>query len=100
MLDITPYKEQIKQICEELNLKKLDIFGSSRTDRFGPESDIDVIVEFTYSNDVNSFDIYFELKDRLEGLFQRPVDIITEKSLKNPFLVKKVSETRERIYAR
>ncbi|MFA6635843.1 MAG: nucleotidyltransferase domain-containing protein [Candidatus Omnitrophota bacterium] len=99
MMDITPYKEQIRQICEELHLKKLDIFGSARTDQFGPKSDVDVIVEFTHSDDVNSFDVYFELKSRLKELFNRPVDIITEKSLKNPYLIKKVSETREKIYA-
>jgi len=50
MLDIKRYEEQIRKICIELQLNRLDLFGSGTTDNFGPNSDLDIIVDGTIKN--------------------------------------------------
>ncbi len=43
-------------------------------------------------------DAYFALKVGLETLFGQPVDLVTEPSMRNPFLIKRVQEERLEIY--
>ena len=99
MLDIKPYETKIKKICANLRLKNLALFGSAITDRFGQESDIDILVEFNLQGNENLFNTYFTLKEQLEELFHRPVDIVMERSVKNPFLKRVIDATKKNIYA-
>ena len=57
----------------------LALFGSAARDEMRPDSDVDVLVDF---DGPATFDGYFELKDYLEGLLCRPVDLVTDKGLK------------------
>ncbi len=98
MLDITHYEGKIRRICTSLHLKKLALFGSAVTNKFGPKSDIDVLVEFGSQKSQNLFDTYFALKEELENIFHRPVDIVVERSVKNPFLKQAINLTRRTIY--
>jgi predicted nucleotidyltransferase len=43
-------------------------------------------------------DAYFELADNFEKLFKRPVDLVTDKSLKNPYFIKSVNQTKTLLY--
>ena len=99
MLSIQHYKNRLDQICKELHLKKLDIFGSAATDKFREDSDVDIIVEFDKNDNQNLFDLYFTLKENLQKLFQRPSDIIIEGTIKNPYLKKSIEKTRKNLYA-
>ena len=99
MLDIKSYEEQIKKICIELQLKQLDLFGSATTDNFGPNSDLDIIVQFKKDDNINYFDNYFRLKEQLQNIFHRSIDIIIDGSVKNPYLKESISKTRIKIYA-
>lgn len=98
MLDIKRYEGKIKKICASLHLKKLALFGSATTDTFCPESDVDILVEFDAQENENLFDTYFSLKEGLENIFHRPVDIVVEHSVRNPFLRKTIDSTRKTIY--
>lgn len=98
MLNITPYEEKLKKVCVEKHLKKLDLFGSATNDSFGDDSDIDIIVEFDKQTGENLFDKYFELKEELGAIFHRPIDIVIESSIRNPFLKESISQTRRSIY--
>jgi uncharacterized protein len=59
--------------------KHLSLFGSAARDEMRPDSDIDVLVDF---DGPATFDGYFDLKDYLEELLCRPVDLVTSKGLK------------------
>jgi hypothetical protein len=63
---------------ERFGVRKIGVFGSAARGEAGPESDIDVLVEF----DDPAFDRYMELKFYLEDLFGRPCDLVLEESLK------------------
>jgi Predicted nucleotidyltransferases len=78
---------------------RLFSFGSINTDRFNNNSDIDLLVEFG-SIDIEEYaDNYFDLIEDLEDLLQRRVDLVTIKSIKNPYFKKEVDKTRQLIFA-
>ena len=60
-------------------VKSLALFGSVARGEPGPESDVDILVEF---EGPATFDNYMEFKFFLEDLLSRPVDIVTKKALK------------------
>lgn len=57
----------------------LGLFGSAARDELRADSDVDVLVEFA---ERSRYDTYFGLKDRLEALIGRPVDLVTTAGLK------------------
>lgn len=78
--------DAIRRACERYGVERLRIFGSVLTDRFDPEtSDIDFLVVFRPQRE-NLFRDYFGLKAELESLLGRSVDLVTERSVRNPFL--------------
>ena len=83
MLDLTPYKPEIEHLCRELRLQRLDLIGSATRDDFSDDSDIDVLV--TFAGDDNLFDRYFSLKEKLEEVFKRKVDVSKRELLKIHF---------------
>jgi len=96
MIKIEQYRKSIQTICRELSLKRLDIVGSAARDDFSGESDVDVLV--TFDGDNRLFDRYFELKERLEKVFERLVDVIEERAVRNPYFRNMIEKDRIRIY--
>ncbi len=100
MIDLTRLKPQINRICRDLPVKRLGVFGSVLRKDFGPSSDIDVLVVFDTDSKANLFDKYFELKERLEEVFGREVDLIVDKPFRNPIFRNSVERTRTVVYER
>ena len=99
MLEIAPYKSDLVKICNSLGVKKLDLFGSATSKHFKADSDIDLVVEFERYENGNLFNRYFELKERLQHLFEREIDIVVEKAINNPYFKESLEITRMPIYA-
>ena len=98
MLSVDHLEPAISDLCRRLKVKRLDIFGSATTGSFRPDSDVDVLVEF--ERDVRDlFDRYFELKEGLEQILGRAVDVVVERAIKNPFFKASIEHTRKNIYA-
>ena len=75
-----------EEIVERFGVRSLSIFGSTARDEARPDSDIDVLVEF--SGPV-TFDAHMGLQVYLEDLLGRPVDVVTASGLKprlRPFI--------------
>lgn len=66
------------EMKERFGVRKIGVFGSAARGDAGPESDVDVLVEF----EDPAFDRYMDLKFYLEDLFGRPCDLVLEESLK------------------
>ncbi len=88
----------LKKICESLGVIRLLSFGSINTDKFGPDSDIDILVKFDNTKISDPFNQYFELKENLENLFKRPVELVFEKKFHNPYFRESVNKTKRVIY--
>jgi len=91
--------EEVEGLCRRFGVARLAVFGSAATEAFDPErSDLDVLVEFT--QDVEGlFDAYFGLREALEDLAGRPVDLVMASAVKNPFVARSIAETRRDLYA-
>ena len=86
-------------MCQLYKLKKLYAFGSAVTDNFTDESDIDFLISFDEKLSVEEYtDNYFALHYKLRELFNREIDIVTERSLSNPYFTESVNETKMLIY--
>ncbi|MFH1717348.1 MAG: nucleotidyltransferase domain-containing protein [Planctomycetota bacterium] len=98
MIEINGLRSAISQLCRRVQVKRLDVFGSATTDQFAADSDVDVLVQFDRSPG-DLFNRYFDLKEGLEQIFSRPVDVVLEDSLKNPYFKLAIEQVRKNIYA-
>ena len=96
-------KEKLPQVialCQSAGVRKLEAFGSVVRDDFNEEtSDLDFLVELQEAPAIVYGRAYFKLKDGLEALFGRSVDLLTIKSLANPYLRKRIFEEKRAVYA-
>ncbi len=91
--------ERIKKICQKRHVLRLYSFGSVNTDAFTQESDIDLLVEFEPMDIEYYADNYFDLVEELESLFRRKIDLVTVKSVKNPYFKKEIEKSRQLVFA-
>lgn len=95
-------KDNIKEIellCKVYNVKKMFVFGSVCNDNFNESSDIDFLISFDDISIEKYTDNFFELHYKLEKLFNRKIDLLTENSLSNPYLIQSIEETKQLLYA-
>ena len=91
--------EAIQHACRQYGVERLRVFGSVLTARFDPRtSDVDFLVTFQPGRE-NVFHDYFDLKFELERIIGRSVDLVMERSLKNPFVRASAFETAQDVYA-
>jgi uncharacterized protein len=90
--------DKIKALCTVHNVRSLFAFGSVCTDKFNEKSDIDLLISFNPMDYGDYADTYFDLADKFENLFHRPVDLITDKSLSNPYFIDSVNLTKTLLY--
>ena len=91
--------EQINRLCKKYDVKSMYLFGSGTLDQLRKESDIDILVSFLDIPVERYTDNYFNLHDELERLLDRKVDLITERSLSNPYFIASIEKTKELLYA-
>ena len=89
----------LKNICLSLDVKRLYAFGSVVSDKFREDSDIDFLISFAENLTIEQYtDNYFALQYKLRELFKRKIDIVTERTLSNPYFIESIDETKELIY--
>lgn len=89
----------IEALCRRLGVRRLDVFGSAVGAAITSMSDVDILVEFDHSSLSSRFDTYFALKEGLELILERPVDLVTLPAIRNPYFLDEVMRTRENLYA-
>lgn len=95
---IEMYKDRIYELCKAHRVKSLYSFGSVNTTRFSNDSDVDLIVDFEINDPFEYADNYFDLKFELENIFKRPIDLLENKALKNPYLRENIDKSKILIY--
>ncbi len=90
--------EKLKKLCDKYNVSKLYVFGSAISGKFRKDSDIDFLVTFDKIELSEYADNYFDFKFSLEDLFNRKIDLLEEKAIKNPFLKQSIDTSKELIY--
>lgn len=100
MINYLELKSEIDHVCRKLPVKRLGLFGSALTKDFSPDSDVDVLVVFDSTEDVDLFDKYFELKEQLTKIFNRDIDLVVDRPFRNPIFRESVEKTRTILYER
>ena len=90
--------KSIRKLCEKYKIVKLYLFGSFANNSFTDESDMDFLVTFGQVDLYNYFDNYLNTKDELERIYNRKVDLVEEKTIKNPFLYQSINENKILLY--
>jgi predicted nucleotidyltransferase len=83
----TPFDQSLNDLadlCKRFGVERLELFGSAVTETFEESSDNDFIVKFA-DRSPGYADRYLDFAELLEELLGREVDLVTDRSIQNPF---------------
>src|SRR5665647_499214 len=92
--------DKLIELCVNHKVGQLYLFGSALTNQFNESSDIDLLVQFNQVELLEYFDNYMDLKEKLEILFGRQVDLIENQAVKNPIFRRVIDHQKQLIYER
>jgi len=90
----------IKELCDKHKVEELYIFGSFLTNEFNESSDVDLLIQFGKIDLNDYFDNYMDLKEELEALLNRPIDLVENHAIKNPIFRRIVDREKKLVYER
>ncbi len=97
---IEEQRTALHQLCARYHVQRLSLFGSAANNQFDPAtSDLDFLVEFQPLKPGEYANAYFGLREELEALFQRPVDLVMASAVKNPYFREQLEATKVELYA-
>ena len=91
---------ELANICRQYKITSLYLFGSANTEQFGNDSDVDLLVTFGDIDLFDYFDNFMDLKSDLERILSRKIDLIEEKTVKNPVLRRSIDRNKTLLYGR
>ena len=98
--EISSHREELRELCRRFHVRRLYLFGSATGDDFDADrSDLDFLVEFDRgAPGAMSFKTFFGLKEALEALFGRSVDLVEPSAILNPYLKHGIERSRESVF--
>ena len=96
---ITENIDKIREYCKRYGVKELYAVGSVVSDKFSKNSDIDLLIKFDKLSVEEYTDNYFILHKLFGEIFNRKIDLITDKSLHNPFFIQSIEKSKKLLYA-
>jgi uncharacterized protein len=97
---IDDHRAALIDLCRRHRVRSLAVFGSTAREDFDPDrSDVDLLVEFEPLAGDGYADAYFGLREALEVLFGRDVDLVEAPAIRNPYVRADVERTRTLVYA-
>lgn len=92
-------KGKLAEACRRFGVRRLEVFGSATRDDFDPaKSDFDFIVSFADKTPGTYADRYFDFAAAIEKLLGRGIDLLTERSIRNPYFRREVEAARQIVY--
>jgi|SRR5215470_11593084 len=93
-------RQELERVCRRRCVRRIEVFGSAARPDFDPaSSDLDFLVTFQELDRDQYADTYFGLLEDLQALFQRPVDLVVDSAIQNPYFRQAVESTRTLVYA-
>lgn len=98
---VAEHLKEIRALCREYGVLRLEVFGSALTARFDPEtSDIDLLVEYPPDYDFGLWlGRYLDLNERLSEVLGRPVDLVMVGAVRKPRFIEAIRDSRRLLYA-
>ena len=98
MFDVEPLKPRIVELCRRAKVSRLELIGPAASGQCAGEAEVDVLVQFQHE-DGELFNRFFDLKEGLEEVFGRAVDVTVEETIHNPAVWESIEQSRRTIYA-
>ncbi|MFM7357268.1 MAG: nucleotidyltransferase family protein [Sediminibacterium sp.] len=95
---ISQHQVKLRELCNRYKVKSLYAFGSVLSNNFNSDSDIDLIVHFEDIPVQDYADNYYDLKYSLQNIFNRPIDLLEEQAIKNPYFKQVINQTKKLVY--
>jgi hypothetical protein len=93
-------REEIASLCRRYGVRRLAAFGSIVRPDFDPlRSDADFLVEFQPVPVTVRMQSYLGLREALGALLSRPIDLVEDGSIRNPYILQSVAEQQQVLYA-
>lgn len=93
-------REAITQLCRDCGVSRFELFGSAATETFDANrSDLDFLVDFLPCDPARHARSYLRLLAALGELFQRKIDLLEVKAIRNPYLMESIDQSRIELYA-
>ncbi len=93
-------RDENAELCRRYRVRRLELFGSAAGDEFDPQrSDVDFLVEFEPLAEGEHADAYFGLRESLETLLGRPVDLVMTRAIRNRYFLEAIQPIRTLLYA-
>lgn len=101
MILIEMNMDRIIALCRKYKVARLWVFGSILTPRFNDNSDVDFLVEFDEGKValLDYADNYFDLIHSLESVVGRKIDMVVNRSIRNPYFRREVDSTRKLLWS-
>ncbi len=98
--EIEQHRQDLEALCREHGVERLALFGSAATGGFrANSSDLDFLVEFRTPLASGYADRYFGLLEGLQNIFRRPIDLVVESAIRNPYFREAVDRDKALLYA-
>jgi predicted nucleotidyltransferase len=94
----TPPPERLMALCRRWKICKLSLFGSAARGEARPDSDVDLLIEYEPGADWSLLDTA-RLRAELAELFGRPIDLVRERNITNPYRLASIRRDRRPLYA-
>jgi uncharacterized protein len=90
---------ELQHLCKKYDVNTMYLFGSALTDSFTDTSDVDILISFKDLTIEKYTDNYFQLHEELEKLLNQKVDLLTLRSISNPYFRESIEQTKQLLYA-
>ena len=97
--NIAQSQQAIAQLCETLAVRRLDLFGSATQNKTDAR-DFDFVVELVPNQPASQARRCIALAEGLETLLGRRVDLVTQRSIRNPYFSRAIQGQRVAVYER
>ena len=98
--EVTERTPELAQFCGNYAVSRLDLFGPAAIANFPPEQPaLSFLVKFQPLPPGDYANAYFGLLESLEQLFGRPVELVSDSAVKNPYFRQSIEETRTPLYS-
>lgn len=92
-------KKAIIELCKQHGIASLCVFGSVLRHDFGPDSDVDFLVSYLPNQpQLQKFDVFLSLKNNLEHLLNRDVDLLDAENIDNKYLRFFINQEKQQLY--
>ena len=97
---VSEQRPELAGLCRRFHVQRLELFGSAASGSFDPQrSDLDFLVEFVPLSYGEYAAAFFALKEALEQLFGRSVDLVVPSAIRNPYFRQSVEQSKALVYS-